>query len=247
MDRIFLYDQHNEWPTQPEAARDIYAELLPETLEGVKRDKMEMRISQQMACTLHLQPATDQYYAPLNETLLKYSRWGELRRVVATCLRWRNKKRGIINPVEIWETEEAIIGLSQSQCYRASLAQLRLNAKVNKDNTLAPLAPFLDKRGLIRLGGRTEAAHLNYNAKYPLLLHQKDPITTTLARFIHLQLEHSGGPRAIITELNKIFWAPKSTMLFRKIAYGCIPCRKRLAKPTKQIMAPTPILQNAIS
>jgi hypothetical protein len=109
---------------------------------------------------------------------------------------------------------------------------------VNKDNTLAPLAQFLDKRGLIRLGGRTEAAHLNYNAKYPLLLHQKDPQTTTLARFIHLRLEHSGGPRAIITELNKIFWAPKSSMLFRKIAYGCIPCRKRLAKPTKQIMAP---------
>jgi hypothetical protein len=140
--------------------------------------------------------------------------------------------------VEIWEAEEAIIGLSQSQCYRVSLAQLRLNAKVNKDNTLAPLAQFLDKRGLIRLGGRTEAAHLNYNAKYPLLLHQKDPQTTTLARFIHLRLEHSGGPRAIITELNKIFWAPKSSMLFRKIAYGCIPCRKRLAKPTKQIMAP---------
>jgi hypothetical protein len=183
---------------------------------------------------------TDQYYAPLNETLLKYSRWEELRRVVETCLRWRNKKRGIINPVEIWEAEEAIIGLSQSQCYRALLAQLRLDAKVKKDNVLAPLAPFLDKRGLIRLGGRTEASRLNYNAKYPLLLHHKDPITTLLARFIHLQLEHSGGPRAIITELNKRFWAPKATMLFRKIAYGCIPCQKRLAKPTKQIMAPLP-------
>jgi ribonuclease HI len=163
----FLYNQHDEWPAQPDAATDIYAELLPETLEGVKRDKKYLRISQQMACTLHLQPATDQYYAPLNENLLKYSTWAELRRVVATCLRWRNKKRGIINPVEIWEAEEAIIGLSQSQCYRASLAQLQLENRVNKDNALAPLAPFLDKRGLIRLGGRTEASHLNYNAKYP--------------------------------------------------------------------------------
>jgi hypothetical protein len=155
-------------------------------------------------------------------------------------LRWRNKKRGIINPVEIWEAEEAIIGLSQSQCYRASLAQLRLNAQLNKDNAQAPLAPFLDKKGLIRLGGRTEAAHLNYNAKYPLLLHQKDPLTTTLARFFHLQFKHSGGPRAIITELNQRFWAPKSSMLYQKIAYGCIPCQKRVAKPTKQIMAPLP-------
>jgi hypothetical protein len=91
-------------------------------------------------------------------------------------LRWRNKKQGIINPVEIWKAEEAIMGLSQSQCYRTSLARLRLNAQVNKDNTLAPLATFLDKGGLIRLGGRTEAAHLNYNTKYPLLLHHRDPL-----------------------------------------------------------------------
>jgi hypothetical protein len=53
-------------------------------------------------------------------------------------------------------------------------------------------------------------------------------------------LEHSGGLRAVVAELNKRFWAPNSSMLFQKIAYGCIPCRKRLAKPTKQIMAPLP-------
>jgi hypothetical protein len=133
----FLYNQHDEWPTQPEAATDIYAELLPEALKGVRRDKREMRISQQMGCALHLQPATDQCYEPLSKALLKCSGWGELTRVVATCLRWRNKKQGIINPVEIWDAEEAIMGLSQSQCYRTSLARLRLNAQVNKDNTLA--------------------------------------------------------------------------------------------------------------
>jgi hypothetical protein len=100
-----------------------------------------MRISQQMGCALHPQPATDQCYEPLSEALLKCSGWGELTRVVATCLRWRNKNQGIINLVEIWEAEEAIMGLSQSQRYRTSLARLRLNAQVNKDNTLAPL-PF---------------------------------------------------------------------------------------------------------
>jgi hypothetical protein len=34
--------------------------------------------------------------------------------------------------------------------------------------------------------------------------------------------------------------APKATTLFRKIAYGCIPCRKNQEKQTKQIMAPLP-------
>jgi hypothetical protein len=79
---------------------------------------------------------------------------------------------------------------------------------------------------------------LAYSAKYPLLLYAKDPLTTVLARQIHLDLRHARGPGAITTELNNKFWVPRLSTLFRKIAYSRIPCRKRQAKPTKQIMAP---------
>jgi hypothetical protein len=159
------------------------------------------------------------------------------------CLRWKNKRRGILNPVEICAAEWALVRLSQAQCNRASLVQLRLNSRVNYDNALAPLAPFLDDAGIVRLGGRLDAAHLAYSAKYPLLLHTKDPLTTVLARQIHLDLRQAGGPRAITTELNKKFWVPRLSTLFRKKAYSCIPCRKRQAKPTKQIMAPLPFFR----
>jgi hypothetical protein len=169
---------------------------------------------------LTLQPATDDYYDPLEPQLLKYNRWKQLTRIIAMCLRWKNKRRGILNPAE-W----ALVRLSQAQCYRASLEQLQLNSRVNYDNALAPSAPFLDDTGIVRLGGRLDAAHLAYSAKYPLLLHAKDPLTTVLARQIHLDLRHAGGPRAITTELNKKFWVSRSSTLFRKIAYSCIPCR----------------------
>jgi hypothetical protein len=42
----FLYTQQNEWLMQPKAATDVYAELLPETLKGVKRDKQELNSSE---------------------------------------------------------------------------------------------------------------------------------------------------------------------------------------------------------
>jgi hypothetical protein len=79
------------------------------------------------------------------------------------------------------------------------IQKLQLNNRVNYDNPLAPLAPFLDDAGIVRLGGRIDAAHLAYSAKYPLLLHAKDPLTTVLALQIHLDLRHAGGPRAITT------------------------------------------------
>jgi hypothetical protein len=63
----FLAQEQNTWPNQPEPATDIYAELLPETMQGVKIDQKQVRV-RQAAFTTHLQPATDQYYDPVDRT-----------------------------------------------------------------------------------------------------------------------------------------------------------------------------------
>jgi hypothetical protein len=127
--------------------------------------------------------------------------------------------------------------------YRATLFQLKTHDRVNHDSQLATLAPFLDEQGLIILSGRTEAAPLVYEAKYPLILHAKDPITTVLLRHLHQKIMHAGGPRALQTELSKFFWIPKVTTLLNKITYRCVICRRRLAKPTTQIEAPLPFFR----
>jgi hypothetical protein len=137
----FLVQEQNTWPNQPEPATNIYADLLPETMQGVKIDQKQVRV-RQAAFTTHLQPATDQYYDPVDKDLIRISRWKHLTRIVAVCLRWKNKKRGQINPVKVWEAEKAIVAQSQAQSYRATLVQLHLHGKVNHDNALAHLAPF---------------------------------------------------------------------------------------------------------
>jgi hypothetical protein len=88
---------------------------------------------------------------------------------------------------------------SQQAGYRSTIFQITPHGRVNHDNALAPLAPFMDAQGRIRLAGRTEAAPLVYEAKYPLLMHAKDPLTEVLLRHIHRKLIHSGGPRALQT------------------------------------------------
>jgi hypothetical protein len=157
------------------------------------------------------------------------------------------KKGGPINPVEIEDTERALVYLRQGQTFRATRVQLEMHGRVNHDNNLAPLAPFIDPQGAIRLGGRTEAAHLTYTAKYPLLLHCKDPITKILVTHVHQGLAHSSGPRGLLTEMNKKYWLPKATIFFRELVNTCVPCRKRLARPTTQIMAPLPLYRQPSS
>jgi hypothetical protein len=157
------------------------------------------------------------------------------------------KKRGPINPVEIEDAERALVYLSQRQTFRATRVQLEMHGRVNHNNNLASLAPFIDPQGAIRLRGRTEAAHLTYTAKYPLLLHCKDPITKILVTHVHQQLEHSSGPRGLLAEMNKKYWLPRATRFFRELVNTCVPCRKRLAIPTTQIMAPLPFYRQTSS
>jgi hypothetical protein len=194
-------------------------------------------------CLFSTAPARDDYHDPPMINLLKFSRWDTLLKIVAYCRRWRTKQRGTLTPLEIIEAERAVFYHSQQASYRATIFQIKTHGRVNHDNALAPLAPFMDAQGLIRLAGRTEAAPLIYETKYPLLMHAKDPLTEVLLRHIHRKLMHSGGPRALQTELAKLFWVPRVTTFMRKVAYKCVTCRVKFAKPTTQMMAPLPFFR----
>jgi hypothetical protein len=64
-----------------------------------------------------------------------------------------------------------------------------------------------------------------------------------MVRNIHQSIPYVGGSRAIHTELSKFYWRPKVTTLLRRVAYKCVTCRKKFARPTKQVMAPLPFLR----
>jgi hypothetical protein len=64
-----------------------------------------------------------------------------------------------------------------------------------------------------------------------------------MVRNIHQSILHVGGSRAIHTELSKFYWIPKVTTLLRRVAYKCFTCRKKFARPTKQVMAPLPFFR----
>jgi hypothetical protein len=97
----FLLLSADKCPKQPEPSTDVFCNLLPETKEGIRVESRDAGIIKQAQLLLTLQPSTDDYYDPLEPQLLKSNRWKQLTRIVAMCLRWRNERRGILNPVEI--------------------------------------------------------------------------------------------------------------------------------------------------
>jgi hypothetical protein len=69
-----------------------------------------------------------------------------------------SRKKGDISPLEKEEAERALAFHNQRTSFCATLFQLKNHGRVNHDNALACLDPFLDAQGVIRLAGRTEAA-----------------------------------------------------------------------------------------
>jgi hypothetical protein len=94
---------------------------------------------------------------------------------------------------------------------------------------------------LIRVAGRTDASHLKWAAKYPILLHKDDPYTRGLVIHYHRRiLCHVGGVRTLLAELNKRYWIPQCVALVRKVIRGCLKCRRRDCRPEVQHMSTLP-------
>lgn len=61
------------------------------------------------------------------------------------------------------------------------------NEKLKETSSLFRLDPFLDEKGLLRIGGRLQKAPLAYEVKHPIVVPKKSHITDLLIRQYHSQ------------------------------------------------------------
>jgi hypothetical protein len=93
----------------------------------------------------------------------------------------------------------------------------------------------VDEDGLIRVGGRLQAAVLDYDQKHQIIL--PPPPRCQLALLIvqheHLRFLH-GGLQLTHSFLRQRFWIIKGNVLCRKIIHSCVKCfRMQVASATK--------------
>ncbi len=62
---------------------------------------------------------------------------------------------------------------------------------VASKSAIYKLDPFMDKNGVLRVGGRLRNSSLNYETKHPMLLPKKGHITDLVIRDQHNNLKHS--------------------------------------------------------
>ncbi|XP_071643002.1 uncharacterized protein [Temnothorax longispinosus] len=180
------------------------------------------------------------------ELLTRYSSLTSLARTTAWCRRWLRCLRArrtaheeqpdasaglILTREELNDAIVGWIGLVQSTHFKGEATALRKNAPLLARSSIASLSPFLDERGLLRVGGRLKNAMLAYDARHPVILPGPSRLTRLIVEACHRRTLH-GGVQTTLGALRQEYWVPRGRTLVKGCIRRCVTCvRWRAASP----------------
>ena len=172
----------------------------------------------------------------------KFSSWRKLIRVTARIRRLAEKiclrkhaqggRNGPLTPEE----------LERAEIFWIKEAQRNLHRRKEKGE-FKSLSPFLDVKGVIRVGGRVDETIVSYDTRHPALLPNYHWISWLITRHAH-QYGHN-GVAATTAKIRRKYWILKSNKLSKAVKYKCGFCREMAHKAETQLMANLPGLRLA--
>ena len=186
----------------------------------------------------------------LNKPVLNWSRFSsytKVVRVVAYLLRllpkykhFRSSAKVYVDPVELDNAEKRLLYLAQTECFPSEKKCLLKETPVQTPSRIAAFSPFLGPDLLIRSRSRLRRLEvINYDAKHPLLLDSKHPLSKLLCEHMHEKCHHL-GPDYVRAQMSCKYIVLGLRTLLRSIRLRCVACRKRDAQVVNPIMADLP-------
>ncbi|GBN70409.1 hypothetical protein AVEN_118910-1, partial [Araneus ventricosus] len=177
--------------------------------------------------------------------LENYSSLRRLYRVTAWIKRFikRVKKivttKGPLTTEELEEAEMYWIQVEQRQCYSEEFETLAGVGQVKKNSSLYNFGPFLDDKGILRMGGRLEYSDFSSDEKHPIILPRNSSLTGLIVQDEHICMKH-GGIATTLAKIRSRFWIPKDRQIVQKIIRRCLICRRYSAKSADQLTSQLP-------
>lgn len=131
----------------------------------------------------------------------RFSKFVTVKRVMAYCLRFyhncskRDHTSKSLGPLSVSEIDNAlvcILKLVQKECFSLEYAHLYHGKPLSTKSKILALNPFLDRHGLIRVGGRIRNSRFPFDKKHPIVIPHRHHITNLIFRSEHIRLLHAG-------------------------------------------------------
>ncbi|XP_067945220.1 uncharacterized protein [Watersipora subatra] len=143
--------------------------------------------------------------------------------------------------MSIQEAEKIVIKLLQREYYRDELKALESSQSVHKQSSLLCLTPFLDKQGMMRIGGRTRRSlGLSFEEKHPLILPEKAHVSKLLIERAHQKVYHQGQAMTLGALRTQGYWITAANKLVKRHFHPCAPCRAMRAPIVHQQIGELP-------
>lgn len=110
---------------------------------------------------------------------------------------------------------------------------------ISPSSKLIALNPFLDRDGVIRLGGRLQNAEISYSQRHPIILPSEGNFTKLIVMSEHLKNLHA-GPQALLSIIRLRFWLLAGLRTVSKILSRCVVCYKVQPKCHEHLMGELP-------
>ncbi|XP_011858366.1 PREDICTED: uncharacterized protein LOC105555927 [Vollenhovia emeryi] len=164
-------------------------------------------------------------------------------RVIAYCKRFlynckhkTQHKINFLNAEELKESLYTLVKLAQRECFPD---EVRKRETCVSSNKLIFLHPFVDKDGLLRVGGRLGNSEFSNDKKHPIVLSAKHRFTKLLLIDEHVRLLHA-APQALLASIREKFWIIGGRNLTKKVVHDCIKCFKNKPQLTRALMGELP-------
>lgn len=175
---------------------------------------------------------------PEPEVLLRFSSLQRLIRVTAWIRRWRpqcsnqdcNKSETSgLSAEELNAAHDLWIRMIQEAAFRPELEAISKDGTVSGRSQLRRLSPFLDDKGILRVGGRIKHAVLTNDQRHPIILPVQSHFTYLVIEAYHCRTLHGG---AQLTSIRQLYWIPSGRQRVKRQIHRCVPCaRWRTASP----------------
>ncbi|GFW32592.1 integrase catalytic domain-containing protein [Trichonephila clavipes] len=112
-----------------------------------------------------------------------------------------NKKTGPLTSDEMEEAEIYLMKQVQLSSFYKEIRAMQNGDDICNKSKILNLSPFLDDKGIIRVGGRLKHSRLPYSSKHPILLPAKRKLTIIIVKYYHEKYFHL-GPQHSLYQLN---------------------------------------------
>lgn len=127
----------------------------------------------------------------------------------------------------------------QYSTFQKDIEYLQTHNQTFGKSKLLTLNPFLDEKGILRVGGRLALSDLQYEAKHPILLHHHHHITNLIIGDIHRRRYHTGAS-STLAGLRERYWITRGKETVTNFIRKCVICVKFHGQVQRQIMCNLP-------